>query len=117
INLKVFYAPTFGRDTNATNVTGDPDANELLYATASATLNLSDTISFTPQVGFSSGDGAKDAFGDEYADYSITATKKLKDEMSVSLAIVGTDLKNFNGITDNKDDPKWVIGFKKGFKI
>jgi hypothetical protein len=30
---------------------------------------------------------------------------------------VGTDLKDFNGVTDNKDDPKFVIGFRKGFKI
>lgn len=117
VSLKVFYTDKFGGDTNATNVTGDPERNELLYATASATLDLNDTISLTPQVGFSSGDGVKDAYGDEYTDYSLTATKKLKDDMSVSLAVVGTDLKNFNGFTDNKDDPKFVLGFKKNFKI
>jgi len=116
IALKVFYAPEFGFDHNG-SVSGDRGKNELLYATASATLTLTDTISFTPQVGFTSGDGAKDAFGDEYTDYSLTATKKLKDDMSVSLAVVGTDTKNFNGITNNKDDPKFVMGFKKNFKI
>lgn len=120
--LKVFYAPEFGGD-NGGGVTGDADSNELLYVTASATLNLTDTLSFTPQVGFTSGDGAKDAFGDEYTDYSLTATKKLKDDMSVSLAVVGTDRDTvgFDTTTgapvDNKDSPKFVIGFKKNFKI
>jgi uncharacterized protein (TIGR02001 family) len=116
VNLKVFYTNAFGSDLGGA-VSGDPDKNALLYATASATLNLNETISFTPQVGFTSGDGAKDAFGDEYADYSVTATKKLKDDMSVSLAVVGTNLKNFNGSPDNHDAPKFVVGFKKNFKI
>jgi uncharacterized protein (TIGR02001 family) len=119
--VKVFYTNEFGGDTAAgsagPNGSGDPGKNPMLYTTASATLTLTDTVSFTPEVGFTSGDGAKDAFGDQYTDYSLTATKKLKDDMSVSLAVVGTDLKNFNGKTDNKDDPKFVVGFKKNFKI
>lgn len=112
-SLKVFYAPEYGGDT------GGPDGekSELMYVTASATLTLTDTLSFTPQIGFSAGDGAKDAFGDEYTDYSITATKRLKDDMSVSLAIVGTDLDNLNGVAGNGDNPKFVIGFKRNFKI
>jgi uncharacterized protein (TIGR02001 family) len=118
VALKVFYAPEFGGDTGGT-VSGDIDRNEFIYGTVSATLYLdsADTLSLTPEVGFSSGDGAKDAFGDEYTDYSLTATKKLKDDMSVSLAVVGTDLKDFNGVVDNKDEPKFVVGFKKNFKI
>lgn len=116
LNLKMFYTNAFGSDLNG-SVSGDPGKNSLLYTSASATLNLTDTISFTPQVGFTSGDGAKDAFGDEYTDYSLTAAKLLKDDFSVSLAVVGTDLKNFNGIPDNRDAPKFVIGFKKDFKI
>lgn len=123
IALKVFYTNAFGRDQNALggigglNVSGDPDRNEALYATASATLEFNDTLSIRPQVGVSAGKGVKDAFGDEYTDYSLTATKKLKDDLSASLAVVGTDLKDFNGITGNKDGVKFVIGFKKGFKI
>lgn len=112
--VKLFYAPEFGRDTNATNVTGDPEKNDLLYATASVTLALNDTLSLTPQVGFSSGDGAKDAFGDEYIDVSLTAVKALKDDLSVSLAIVGTDR---DLSANNSDNPKFVIGLKKNFNI
>lgn len=123
VALKVFYANEFGGDTGAgspTTGSGDPDKNDLLYATASVALALTDTLSFTPQVGFSSGDGVKDAFGDEYLDYSLTATKRLKDDMSVSLAVVGTDLEVPTGVTPDdtdKDNPKFVIGFKKGFDI
>lgn len=118
-SVKVFYAPEFGRDQGpgfTSNGSGDPDKNELLYATVSATLTLTDTISFIPQLGFSAGDGAKDFFGDEYTDYSITAVKKLKDDMLVSLALVGTDLNDFPA-AGNGDNPKFVIGFKKNFKI
>jgi uncharacterized protein (TIGR02001 family) len=121
VALKVFYAPEFGGDTAAgslgPNGSGDPEKNDLLYATAQFTLSLNDTLSFIPQVGFSSGDGAKDAFGDEYIDFSITAVKQLKDDLSASLAIIGTDRDNINGTPDNKDNPKFVIGLKKGFDI
>lgn len=111
--VKVFYAPKFRADVGGTN--GEAD-DELLYVTASAILTLTDTISFVPQVGFSAGDGAKGAFGDEYTDVSVTAIKKLKDDMSVSLAVVGTDRDNPTG-PNTSDNPKFVIGFKKGFRV
>lgn len=121
--LKVFYAPEFGGDTPAgsagPNGSGDLEKNDLLYVTSSVTLSLNETLSFIPQVGFTSGDGAKDtpAFGDEYIDYSVTAVKQLEDELSVSLAVIGTDRDNVNGAPDNKDNPKFVIGLKKGFTL
>jgi len=114
--LKVFYAPEFGGDTGGT-VSGDPEKNDLLYATAQFTVSFSDTLSLIPQVGFTSGDGAKDAFGDEYTDFSLTAVKQMKDDLSASLAVIGTDRDNMNGTADNKDNPKFVIGLKKGFDI
>lgn len=119
--LKVFYAPEFGGDTAAGSLaptgSGDPEKNDLLYATAQFTVSFSDTLSLIPQVGFTAGDGAKDAFGDEYTDFSITAVKQLKDDLSASLAVIGTDRDNINGTADNKDNPKFVIGLKKGFDI
>lgn len=121
--LKVFYAPEFGGDTPAgsagPNGSGDLEKNDLMYVTSSVTLSLNETLSFIPQVGFTSGDGAKDtpAFGDEYIDYSVTAVKQLEDELSVSLAVIGTDRDNINGAADNKDNPKFVIGLKKSFTL
>ena len=121
VAVKVFYAPEFGGDTPAgsagPNGSGDLEKNDLLYATAAVTVMFNETLSLIPQVGFSSGDGAKDAFGDEYIDYSITVVKQLKDDLSASLAVIGTDLDNVNGATDNKDNPKFVIGLKKAFSI
>lgn len=123
VALKVFYAPEYGRDTPAgsllPNGSGDVDQNELLYVTTQVTLALNETLSFIPQVGFSTGDGAKDAFGDEYIDYSITAVKQLDDDLSVSLAVIGTDRDDLNvdGVEDDSDNPKFVIGLKKAFSL
>lgn len=121
IALKVFYAPEFGGDTAAGSLaptgSGDTEKNDLLYATAQFTISFSDTLSLIPQVGFTAGDGAKDAFGDEYTDFSVTAVKQLKDDLSASLAVIGTDRDNMNGVDDNRDNPKFVIGLKKGFDI
>lgn len=113
LSAKVFYAPEFGADQDGVP-SGDPDKNEMLYFTVSATLSLSDSLWFVPHVGLTAGDGAKDAFGDEYKDYSLTAVKNLEDDLSVTLAIVGTDLEQVPG---NSDNPKVVIGFKKNFTI
>jgi uncharacterized protein (TIGR02001 family) len=113
--LKVFYAPAFGRDQGG-GVSGDPDKNELMYVTASATLVLTGTVSLVPQVGFSSGDGVKDAFGEEYIDYSLTAAKSLKDDLSASLAVVGSNRELPVG-SDNRDNPKFVVSFRKNFDI
>lgn len=113
--LRVFYTNAFGGDQTGA-VSGDPGKNELMYVTASVTLSLDDTLSFTPQIGFTSGDGAQDAFGDEYTDYSVTAVKALADDWSVSLAVVGSDRELPAG-SDNKDNPKFVVGLKRYFKL
>lgn len=110
---KLFYTPEFGFDHSAAS-SGDPDRNEMLYFSVSVDLPFNDTLSLVPQLGLTAGDGAKDAFGDEYFDYSLTAVKKLDNDMSVSLAVVGT---NLEPNPSNSDNPKFVIGFKKGFKI
>jgi uncharacterized protein (TIGR02001 family) len=115
IAVKIFYTNEFGRDTGGA-VTGDPEKNDLLYVTASATLNYGDTLSFVPQVGFSSGDGVKDAFGDEYTDFSFTAIKKLDDDFTASLALIGTDRELPAG-SDNADNAKFVVGLRKAFNI
>jgi uncharacterized protein (TIGR02001 family) len=110
VAVKVFYTPEYGFDR----------ANsEALYATATVKLDLSETISLLPQVGFSSGDGIKSVWGNEYIDYSITGVKKLKDDWSVSLMIVDSDIDDVptTGGDTFGDDPKFVVGIKKGFKL
>jgi uncharacterized protein (TIGR02001 family) len=112
VAVKVFYTPDYGLSTNS---------KEALYATATVKLDLTDTITILPQVGFSSGDGIKNVWGEEYVDYSITGVKKLKDDWSVSLMVVNTNIKDppaavAGGVTYT-DSPKFVIGLKKGFKL
>ncbi|HUS24626.1 MAG TPA: TorF family putative porin [Candidatus Binatia bacterium] len=110
VAVKIFYTPEYGFDANN---------KEALYATATVRLDLTETISLLPQVGFSAGDGVKNVWGDEYLDYSITAAKKLKDEWSVSLSVVDTNIDVTNTTTGVQfsDDPKFVVGLKKGFKL
>lgn len=114
--LKLFYAPEFGGDVNGSQ-SGDSESNELLYVTASATLALSETVSFVPQIGLTTGDGAEDAFGDGYLDYSFTATKHLENDFSASLAVIGTDRELAGPGTASDDNAKFVVGIKKHFKI
>jgi uncharacterized protein (TIGR02001 family) len=115
---KVYYTPEY---FGALDSSGDDAAG--LYVTLSAALPLSDTLTFTPQVGMSSGDGPEAFFGNdpdtlapdgEYIDYSLTLTKALDAGMSFSFAVIGTTLD-----TDlyPQDDEKVVVGLKKTFDL
>jgi uncharacterized protein (TIGR02001 family) len=114
---KVYYTPEY---FGALDSSGDDAAG--LYVTLSAALPLSETLTFTPQVGMSSGDGP-DVFFDgaalgtpdgEYVDYSFTLTKALDNGFAASFALVGTNLDND---TFGKDDQKVVLGLKKSFDL
>ncbi|MGH8441379.1 MAG: TorF family putative porin [Nevskiaceae bacterium] len=115
---KVFYAPEY---FGATDASGDDVGG--LYLTVSGAFALSDTLTLTPQVGFSQGDGPEVFFGNdpstgqpdgEYIDYSLTLTKALDNGFSATFAIVGTTLD-----TDlfPQDDEKIVVGLKKSFDL
>jgi uncharacterized protein (TIGR02001 family) len=115
---KVYYTPEY---FGATDAAGDDVGG--LYVTLSAALPLSDTLTFTPQVGMSSGDGPEAFFGadpdtgepdGEYVDYSLTLTKALDAGMSFSFAVVGTTL---DTTFYPEDKQKLVIGLKKTFDL
>lgn len=115
---KVYYTPEY---FGATDAAGDDVGG--LYVTLSAALPLSDTLTFTPQVGMSSGDGPEVFFGNdpdtgapdgEYIDYSLTLTKALDAGMSFSFAVVGTTL---DTTFFPEDKQKLVIGLKKTFDL
>lgn len=118
VTAKVFYTPEY---FGALDANGDDAAG--LYATVSAALPLSETLTFTPQVGMSSGDGPEVFFGNdpvtgepdgEYVDYSLTLTKTLDAGLSFSFAVTGTTL---DTTTYPNDDEKLVIGLKKTFEL
>jgi len=116
-SLKLFYANRFGKDTNPFYNTNNKK-DQMLYVTASANLTLTDTVSVIPQVGYSTLKGTKDAFGDNYADFSVTGVKKLENDFSVTLQVVDTTIKDVHGDGSNvHDQPKFIIGLKKTFKV
>lgn len=116
--IKAYYTPEY---FGAVNARGDEEAG--MYVTASAALPLSSTLTLTPQVGFSSGDGPKIFFGNnrttgrpdgEYVDYSLTLTKSLDNGFAFSFAVVGT---NLDTTLFPKDEEKVVLGLKKTFDL
>lgn len=83
---------------------------EAFYYSASASVPVSDTVSFDAAVGLSDGDGIEAGFGESsYVDYSVGLSKAVTDELSVSMAFIMTDL--------DDDDPKFVVGFGYGFDM
>lgn len=114
---KVFYTPEY---FGATDASGDDVGG--LYLTFYAALPLSETLTLTPQVGITRGDGPEVFFDagatgapeGEYEDYSLTLTKTLDAGMSFTFALVGTTLDND---TFGSDDQKLIIGLKKTFDL
>lgn len=104
--LKVYYTDDyFGTDESGT------------YVTANYPIAISDSLSLTPQVGYSAGKGPQvfvvslfDTTPDKhYLDYSLTLAKTLENGFTFTFGLIGTDLKH--------DDEKLVIGLKKSFDL
>lgn len=117
--LKAYYTPSY---FGAKDANGDDAAGLYLTAYYPFTMDSANTITLTPQVGYSSGDGPKAYFGNdasgnpdgEYLDYSLTLAKALDSGLSLSLAVVGTNL-DTNLYPNDKE--KLVIGLKKTFSL
>jgi uncharacterized protein (TIGR02001 family) len=104
--LKVYYTDDyFGTDDEGT------------YITANYAIALSDSLTLTPQVGYSIGDGPKNFVvslfdtspSDHYLDYSLTLAKTLDNGLTFTLGLIGSDLKD--------QDEKIVVGLKKTFDL
>ena len=117
-SLKIFYANKFGKDNGAAFYNTNGKRDQMLYVTASANLTLTDSVSVIPQIGYSTLQGTKDVFGDNYADFSVTGVKKLENDWAVTLQVVDTTIKDvkLNG-SNIHDQPKFIIGLKKTFKV
>jgi uncharacterized protein (TIGR02001 family) len=103
---KFYYSPEFG-------ATQDPG----YYVTASYALALSETLSLTPQIGYSAGDGIKESlagFGSDakdYFDYSLTLSKTVEGGYTFSFALVANSEDDALG-----KETLWV-GLKKSFDL
>lgn len=102
--LTVYYTDDyFGTGKDGTYVTGD------------VTLHYNETVSFILQAGFNGGAGVELMRGEQYTDYSATLEKKLENDFSAMFQIADTDRSFTVGTNKVKDDPKFVVGFKKEF--
>lgn len=104
--LKVYFTDDyFGTGENGT------------YITANYPIAISDSLSLTPQLGYSVGKGPQqfvvsvfDTTPDQhYLDYNLTLAKTLDGGFTFTLGLIGTNLKN--------EDEKLVIGLKKSFDL
>ncbi|MGQ0586915.1 MAG: TorF family putative porin [Gammaproteobacteria bacterium] len=115
VAAKVYFSPEFSATEDSA-----------IYATASYAFSISDSLTLTPQVGFSTGDGVEAALGgvdDSYVDYSLTLAKSLKDGFSFSLGYIANTLDPADYDDGDPDtfDPsergQIVVGLKKTFEM
>ncbi len=98
VSVKGFYTQAyFGSSESA------------FYVTANSAYSFSDTLSLVPQVGYSTGDGVKALFKEDYADYSLNLVKTWEYGITFSLGAFGTSI--------DGDDPKLLLGVKKTFEL
>jgi uncharacterized protein (TIGR02001 family) len=94
------------------------------YVTASYAYSISETLTLTPQVGYSWGDGVEEAiFGgpgaglpDDYMDYSLTLAKTLEGGYTFSLAVAANseDEDVLGGVASKE---RVFVGLKKTFDL
>lgn len=102
-SVKGYFSPEYGATEESA-----------IYATASYAIALSSSLSLTPQVGLSTGDGIELALGgaeDSYLDYSLTLAKSLDGGYSFSFGVVG------NSEEDLLGKEQVVVGLKKSFDL
>lgn len=88
---------------------------EAFYYTASYTHEIKPTVSATIQAGYTDGDGAVAAYGDEYADFSLSLAKTVREGLVFSLTRVDSTLADEGAFVGTDDDPKIVVGVKQTF--
>ena len=112
---KVYYSPEFSATEESA-----------IYATASYAISLGESLTLTPQVGMSTGDGIETALGgieDSYVDYSLTLAKALPDGLTFTLGYIANTLDpaDFDDGDPTTFDPsergQVVVGLKKTFDM
>lgn len=100
---KLYFSPEFG-----------PSEDEAFYLTASYAVSLSETLSITPQVGYSFGDGIETGLlgtEDSYLDYSLTLAKSLEDGYTFTFGVYA------NSEDDILGKEQIAVGLKKSFDL
>ncbi len=106
---KLYFSPEFGASED-----------EAFYLTASYAIALSDTLTLTPQVGYSFGDGVETgilgtplapATEDSYLDYSLSLSKTLEGGYTFTAAIAANSEEDLIG------KESIYVGLKKAFDL
>ncbi|HEY0917064.1 MAG TPA: TorF family putative porin [Solimonas sp.] len=114
---KVYYSPEFYTSEEAA-----------FYVTTSYGFALSDTLTLTPQIGYSFGDGIEEAvfgggaFGgvgvpDSYLDYSLTLAKTLEGGYTFSFAVAANSEDSASGTFGGLNKERVFVGLKKSFDL
>jgi uncharacterized protein (TIGR02001 family) len=109
VAVKYYYAD------EANFFLGDGDAEEAGYLLGTLALPITETLNFTSNVGWYSGDEIERFTGDEdsYLDYSIGLAKTIDGGFTMTLQFIDTDL----DVAGVDDEPKVVVGLKKTFEL
>ncbi|HKY21548.1 MAG TPA: TorF family putative porin [Vicinamibacterales bacterium] len=109
VAVKYYYAD------EANFFIGDGDAEEAGYLLGTLALPITDSLNFTSNVGWYSGDEIERFTGDEdsYIDYSIGLAKTIDGGFTMTLQFIDTDLE----VAGVDDEPKVVVGLKKTFEL
>lgn len=102
LGIKGYYSPEFGLTQDSA-----------YYITANYPIAISETLSLTPQVGYSAGDGIENTFVafKDYLDYSLTLSKTIEGGYSFSFGVVA------NSEDDVLGKETVVVGLKKSFDL
>jgi uncharacterized protein (TIGR02001 family) len=95
---------------------GDDQAEEAGYLIGTLALPITDSLNFTSNIGWYSGDEIERFTGgeeDSYIDYSIGLAKTIDGGFTMTLQFIDTDL----DIAGVDDEPKVVVGLKKTFEL
>lgn len=104
LSVQLFFTPEYG-DTE----------DEAYYVGLSYVHAFSETLSLTPHVGYSFGDGIENGLlggvEDSYLDYGLVLTKSIDNDYEFTLGLHG------NGETDLLGKERIVVGLKKTFDL
>ena len=110
LGAKLYYSPEF--------VGTEDDA---YYVTLNYPFALSDTLSLTPQIGYSFGDGVENAAlvtEDSYMDYSLTLSKTIEGGYTFTAAIAGnTEEEELGAVAGYSAKERFFVGLKKSFDL
>lgn len=114
--LEYYVSGSYGPATLTYNYSDDwfGSDKEASYVNLGLAFPLSDTLELGVSAGFSFGDGIDAGVGESYADYSVSLTKTVTEQLSASVSVVGTDIDDSNPLYYS---PRLTVGLAYSFDL